>query len=117
VPHTRASCAGCSTEFAFLVFVFLMKLFSFLPAISLFLILVKLDVSLLVFGCSKRLCHVVAFGKVTTLCVLPPHRLMPSWGVVQSESKSFCKLLAGGGEYCSSFFHRIFVAEMVPLFW
>lgn len=80
MPHTRANCAGCSTEFAFLVFVFLKKLFSFLPAISLFLLLVKLDVSLLVFGYSKRLCHVVAFGKVTTLSVLPPHRLMPSWG-------------------------------------
>jgi len=103
VPHTRANCAGCSTEFAFLVFVFLKKLFSFLPAISLFLLLVKLDVSLLVFGYSKRLCHVVAFGKVTTLSVLPPHRLMPSCGGgAQSESKSCCKLLAGG--YCSFFF-------------
>jgi len=116
VPHTRASCVGCSTEFAFLLFVFLKKLFSFLPAISLFLLLAKLDVSLVVFGYSKRLCHVVAIGKVTTICVLPPHRLMPSWGgVAQSESKSCCKLLAGG--YCSSFFRRIFVAEMVPLFW
>lgn len=96
MPHTRANCAGCSTEFAFLVFVFLKKLFSFLPAISLFLLLVKLDVSLLVFGYSKRLCHVVAIGKVTTLCVLPPHRLMPSWGGCAIRVKELLQTFGGG---------------------
>merc|ERR1712078_396382 len=69
----------------------------FLPAISLFLLLVQLDFSLLVFGYSKRLCHVVAIGDVTTLCVLPTASCR-AWGGggAQFESKSFCKLLAGG---------------------
>lgn len=82
-----------------------------MPAISLFLLLVQLDFSLLVFGYSKRLCHVVAIGDVTTLCVLPTASCR-AWGGggAQFESKSFCKLLAGG--YCS-LFRKIFMAETV----